>query len=177
MEPIEWLSKEQLLKHKTRLSVTKYEIKIKRKLPRLLVDQYYVGGNDLRNMLLSPKSKTRENKLSYMYCASCNLSLNDKNKKAPPRHVIANGFVIGSVPCAILPECDITELLAAMIVSLRPFNYLMSYYGDARKSIQGHHYFFEQTVEYIGRLLQTYFTRSNMNPHVYCILCGRFILK
>jgi len=29
----------------------------------------------------------------------------------------------------------------------------------------------------MGGLLQNYFARSNMNPHVYCILCGNFILK
>ena len=98
-------------------------------------------------------------------------------KRAPPRHAIANGFVIGSVPSTILPECDLTELLAAMIAPLRPFNYAMSYSGGAHKSIKGHHSFFEQNVEHIGGLLQNYFVTSNMNPHVYCILCGGFTLK
>ena len=178
MEPIEWLSKEQLLKHKVRLSVANYESFFNRKLPSVLVDQYNVGDIDLRHMLLSPRAKTKGNKLNYTCCTSCKLSLSDsKAKTAPPRHAIANGFVIGSVPSTILPECDITELLAAMIAPLRPFNYAMSYSGGVHKSIKGHHSFFEQNVEHIGGLIQNYFATGNMNPHVYCIPCGRFTLK
>jgi len=178
IEPIEWLSKEQLLKHKVRLSVANYESFFNRKLPSVLVDQYNVEDIDLRHMLLSPRAKTKDNKLIYMCCTSCKLSLSDsKAKTAPPRHAITNGFVIGSVPSTILPECDITELLAAMIAPVRPFNYAMSYSGGAHKSIKGHHSFFEQNVEHIGGLIQNYFATGNMNPHVYCILCGRFTLK
>ena len=104
-----------------------------------------MGDTDLRYMLLSPRAKSKDNKQNFMCCNPCKLSLSHKNtNKSPPRHAIANGFVIGTVPSTILPECDITELLAAMIAPLRPFNYaMMSYSGGAHKSMKGHHYFFE----------------------------------
>ena len=82
-----------------------------------------------------------------MCCTSCKLSLSDsKAKTAPPRHAIANEFVIDSVPSTILPECNMTELLAAMIAPSRPFNYAMSYSGGAHKSIKGHQSFLNRML-------------------------------
>ena len=39
MEPIEWVSKEDLLRHKNCLSAENYELFFKRKIPNLIVDQ------------------------------------------------------------------------------------------------------------------------------------------
>eukprot|EP00562_Extubocellulus_spinifer_P030714 CAMPEP_0178713792 /NCGR_PEP_ID=MMETSP0699-20121125/19639_1 /TAXON_ID=265572 /ORGANISM="Extubocellulus spinifer, Strain CCMP396" /LENGTH=41 /DNA_ID= /DNA_START= /DNA_END= /DNA_ORIENTATION= len=36
-------------------------------------------------------------------------------EKAPPRLSIANGFAIGKIPDEILPQEEITDVLAAMI--------------------------------------------------------------
>ena len=93
MKPIERISNERLLKHKVRLSVTNYDSCFKRKLPSVLGDQYCIEDTALRHMVLSPKTKTKDNKLKYMCCTSCNLSLSgNKIKMSPPRHAIENGL-------------------------------------------------------------------------------------
>ena len=144
MEPIEWVSK-KLLKHKNCLRVENYELFVKRKLPSLIFDQHFVGDIEFRNMLLSPRSNDKDGKLNYTCWSSCKLSLNNKNiKNNLSRYAIANVYIIDTIPSTILPEHEITELLVAMIASLRPFSYEISYSGGAHKSIQGNHSFFEQ---------------------------------
>ena len=80
---------------------------------------------------------------------------NMTNKKLPPKFAIANGFVIGSMPkvlqlttangkkkSRVIPECEVTDLLKAMIAPVRPYRLIFSYIGGAQKSLRGNYQFF-----------------------------------
>ena len=76
----------------------------------------------------------------------------------------------------MLPEDEITDLLAAIIAPVRPFMHVLSYSGGQHKSIKGNVTFFQNNVFHTGSVLNNYL-KTGANPNVYCVLCGRFTPK
>ena len=180
MSPI---SKENLLQFEDKLGVKRYEDHYGRKLKQQLKEQYQVADKQLHGLLLSPRSRCREDG-RYDACRACHRSLKSKNVKSPPKFSISNGFVIGSIP-EVLKYCTkegkkivyefgekkLTDLLCAMIAVVRPFGYVFSYTANAFNSIKGHITFFDMDQQYVGGVIN-YF-RQIRKSNVFCVLCGR----
>ena len=174
-DDLKWIEKTVLLEHQRRLSRSEYEIHHSLLLPTSLKEQYMVDDPELSQLLLSPRARRKDD--SYMCCSACKTSLRPSNvNSSPPRHAIANGFVIGRVPETVLPEDEITDLLAAIIAPVRPFMHVLSYSGGQHKSIKGNVTFFQNNVFHTGSVLNNYL-KTGANPNVYCVLCGRFTPK
>ncbi len=92
------LTKEQILLHKKRLSVDSYKEYYETTLKPKVTKQYQINVDDLKGMLLSPRSRKYPNR--YATCSVCfsGMQSHMATKKTPPKFSIANGFVIGSVP-------------------------------------------------------------------------------
>ncbi len=80
------------------------------------------------------------------------------NKRTPPKFAIANGFVIGSFPQKIeftnkdgqrkarnINGHELTDLLKAMLVPVRPYGCVFAYSGGSQKSITGNYHFLRWT--------------------------------
>jgi hypothetical protein len=131
-----------------------------------------VDDLELKKLLLSPRAR-KEND-SYMCCTSCKVSLRPHMVDcAPPRLAIANGFAIGKIPDNLIPEEEMTDVLAAMIAPVRPFMHIISYQGGQHRTISGSVTFFQNNVTHTGGVLQNYL-QTGANPNVYCMMCGRF---
>jgi len=172
-EAVEFISGEELLEHQSRLGVTEYEAYHGPLRPSLR-KQYQVDDEKLHDLLLSPRSR-REGR-RYVCCEQCKESLRDTPSRriiGPPKHSIANGFVIGEVPEETLKEEEITELLSALIAPIRPFMHVISYMGGQHKTIRGHVMLFHNDIIHTGSVIQNYL-RTGANPNVYCVLCGTF---
>jgi flagellar biosynthesis GTPase FlhF len=126
---ITWVKKEVLLKHVHRLGRHAFEVHNAMVLPDSLKKQYMVEDDELKHLLLSPRARRREDDGSYMCCKQCSDSLRDHMLKSssPPRHAIANELVIGCIPEDILSEEEITDVLAAMLATVRPFIHVVSF--------------------------------------------------
>jgi hypothetical protein len=61
-------------------------------------NQYMINDGNLKELLLSPRSRKNQNE--YYACSCCFSGLQQKmiRNKFPPKFAIANGFVIGSIP-------------------------------------------------------------------------------
>jgi hypothetical protein len=96
MEPVFGITSEKLRKHTHRIGVASYNEYYGTTLKSELVRQYSVEG--LSGLLLSPRARCRGDQ--YDICNACNGAMNKQSRKrdSPPKHVIANGFVIGSIP-------------------------------------------------------------------------------
>jgi hypothetical protein len=70
------------------------------------------------------------------------------NKRTPPKFAIANGFVIGSFPGEIeftnkdgnrhvrnINNNELTDLLKAMLVPVRPYGCVFAYFGGSQTSL------------------------------------------
>jgi hypothetical protein len=77
-------------------------------------------------------------------------------KKDPPKFAISNGFVIGSLLEVLhwtstngdrmkrrINDHEVTDLLKAILVPVRPYGCEFSYSGGAQKSVKGNNQFFE----------------------------------
>jgi hypothetical protein len=172
LDEMQWIHKETLLQHSMRLGLKEYEEHHSVALPESLKLQYMVDDPQLKHLLLSPRARRHNNE--YMCCISCKTSLRPHMiETAPPRLSIANGFVIGKIPDEILPQEEITDILAAMIAPVRPFMHIVSYSGGQHRTIKGSVTFFQNNVAHTGAVLQNYL-RTGANPNVYCVMCGRF---
>jgi hypothetical protein len=172
---ITWVKKEVLLKHVHRLGRHAFEVHNAMVLPDSLKKQYMVEDDELKHLLLSPRARRREDDGSYMCCKQCSDSLRDHMLKSssPPRHAIANELVIGCIPEDILSEEEITDVLAAMLATVRPFIHVVSFSGGQSKTMKGTVTFFQNNVSHTGSVLDNYL-KTGANPNVYCVMCGRF---
>ena len=130
------------MKNTEKLGIETFENNFNCKIPSELKRQYdcSITDKELNGLLLSNRSN--RSKKGYMCCSSCHLSLtHNKSVKGPPRYSIANGFLIGHIPKNVMEEIDITELVSAMIVPIRPLSYALSFSGGALKTLKGHHTF------------------------------------
>jgi hypothetical protein len=106
-------------------------------------------------------------------------------KKDPPKFAIANGFVIGSLPEVLhwtstngdrmkrkINDHDLTDLLKAMLVPVRPYGCVFSYSGETQKYIKGNFHFFEMDQNRIGGDMNK-FNKSRFGDNICCVLCGR----
>ena len=158
-----WIHKNTLLQHKSRLQI--------QDLNPNLQQCYKVDDHELDGLLLSPRARVKITG-EYLCCSQCNKALKiDKMDKNPPKFAIANNFAIGSLPQYL--SNLLTDVTSPLLSPIRPFVYVMSYYGGAHKSITGSYSFFNQDVEKnIGTLNYHANTTSSMN--VYVVMSGNF---
>ena len=92
----QYVSKKSIMAHTHRLSVESYEKHYKTTLHADLVKQYEIS--DMPGLLLSPRACRVGD--DFHVCTSCRWStrLCKKTRINPPKHSIANGFVIGHIP-------------------------------------------------------------------------------
>ena len=155
LEPKEKVSKEQLLDNSDRLCISQNEDHFGIQLHPLLVKQYQVDDNDLKHLLLSPRSRYNNDSGTYQCCQSCYRSLTSSKREevvTPPKLAIANGFAIGQIPDvltytnrnnesftrAINLDSDLDEKMCAAIAPIRPFGFVHAFTGGSQKSITGH---------------------------------------
>ena len=199
LEPVKYLTKEQILINKDRISVESFESHYVVQLNEELKSQYQVRDEDLHGILLSPRG-VREHPqgvYSYICCNSCYNSMVTgcrEEKQNPPKFAIANGFVIGHIPRTDLtyhdsegqphslrlpfdPERDLDDLICSAISPVRPYGYVHAYQGGSQKSITGHFSFFSVDQSHVGGVLNKYKNVGNneMQPskNIFVVLCGR----
>jgi len=85
-----------------------------------------------------------------------------KNKdKSPPKLSIANGFVIGEFPIlqyvdanGIIQdfdvECDLTDVMRAILSPTRAHGYIIAYTGGKQRSLMGHFQCYEVDQAKLG---------------------------
>jgi hypothetical protein len=61
-------------------------------------NQYMINDENLKDLLLSPRSRKNQNGYSTWACYLSGMQPNMTSKRFPPKFAIANGFVIGSMP-------------------------------------------------------------------------------
>lgn len=97
---MKFIDKLVLLCHSDQLSVSTYkEYYDELPLHPEEVNQYQVDDDDLKHLLLSPRSRLHDQ--GYECCESCYGSLHyskRRNQDNPPKYAIANSFVIGHLP-------------------------------------------------------------------------------
>ena len=119
--------------HREWIGVESYESFYGATLKDELVKQYEVEG--LPGLLLSPRARRRGDKFDC--CLSCFNSMRASNVESdsPPKHAIANGFVIGTIPKVITTinedgsedhtpldkEEDLTDVFCSFLSSTRAF--------------------------------------------------------
>ena len=189
MEKIEFIETQQLLINSDKLSVSSYkEYYDGVPLHPELVRQYQVADDDLKHLLLSPRSRLHHN--GYECCKSCYRSLavtkKEINEYNPPRYAIANGFAIGHIPLMISfvgkngelhtreidAERDLSDLICAAISPVRPFGYVHAYTAGSQKSIKGHFSLFSVNQSHVGGALHKYCS-TGAGKNIYVVLCGR----
>ena len=179
------LTPNQISQHRRRLSVKAYESYYGHELKPELRKQYQVNNNNLKDLLLSPRS--RKYKDGYVTCERCAIAMRSNliNKITPPKFAIANGFVIGSFPAEIefvnkegetvkrkIEENELTDILKAMMAPVRMYGYVFAYSGGSQKSIQGNFQFFEMDQNKIGAVM-SHLNQAGIGEHIYVVLCGR----
>ena len=179
------LTPDQISQHRRRLSVKAYESYYGHELKPELRKQYKVSNKNLKDLLLSPRS--RKYKDGYVTCERCAIAMRSNliKKITPPKFAIANGFVIGSFPSEIefvnkegetvkrkIEENELTDILKAMMAPVRMYGYVFAYSGGSQKSIQGNFQFFEMDQNKIGAVM-THLNQAGIGEHIYVVLCGR----
>ena len=153
-----------------------------------LVRQYQVADDDLKHLLLSPRSRLHHN--GYECCESCYRSLAVTKKESTeynhPKYAIANGFAIGHIPLMISfvgkngelhtreinAERDLSDLICAAISPVRPYGYVHAYTAGSQKSIKGHFSLFSVDQSHVGGALHKY-RSTGAGKNIYVVLCGR----
>jgi hypothetical protein len=184
-ETIHKLTNNQISKHSNRLSVQTYKSCHGQVLKPELRKQYQVNVDGLKDMLLLPQSRKYNN--CYATCACCYKGMcpNLANKRTLPKFAIANGFMIGSFPREIeytnmdgkrnvrdINDNELTDLLKAMLASVRPYGCVFAYSGGSQKSIRGNYQFFEMDQNRLGAVIN-HLNQAGIGEHIYCVLCGR----
>ena len=181
-EEICYLTKVQLTKNTHRIGVKSYDefYHEKYNYPKLhpeLVKQYKV--DDMEGLLLSQRSQYSSLHGGYETCKSCFDSLKKSSTKSPPKHAIANGFVIGYIPREVFldPKTGkmrpMNDVLCAMLAPTRAYGYTFSYFGGAQQSIQGHYMFYEVNQTHVGSVVNN-IHNTGANPHIHVVLGGRY---
>lgn len=190
MEEVKYISKEQLIENADRLSVSSYEEHFCISLKRELVCQYEVEDDDLRGILLSPRSQCRDG-VNYQCCVSCYNSCTrgkkDDELSSPPKFAIANGFAIGHIPNIIsFPdkqgdvirreinhEKDLTDVICGSISPVRPFGRVFAFHGGKQKSVKGQFSLFSVDQSHVGGVINKYRNIDNAHKNIFVVLCGR----
>ena len=180
-EPVRRLNKNRLTPHNERLGVKNYKKYYKLKdMPEDLRNYYKV--KEYPDMLLSPRANMNKN--GYSCCATCDNSMNKRDKKKkPPKLSIANGFVIGDFPkiqytddngqlCEFSVESDLSEVMRALLAPTRTHGYVMAFTGGKHRSIMGHYQFFEMDQTRLGGAIN-HIRHNEKRQHVFCMLSGR----
>ncbi len=173
MEKVEIIEKQELLLNSFKLSVSSYEEYYDRvPLHPESVKQYQVDDDDLKRLLLSPRSRLHQN--GYECCESCYISLavtkKESNEYNPSRYAIANGFALGHIPLVISfvrkhdkfntreinAERDLSDLVCVAISPVRPFGYVHAYTAGSQKSIKVHFSLFRIDQSQVGGALHKY---------------------
>ncbi|KAL7554752.1 hypothetical protein ACHAWF_018291, partial [Thalassiosira exigua] len=178
------INKDELITMDSKLGVESYQT-YHGAMKDELIHQYEIEG--VEGLLLSPRA--RHDGDTFEACEQCVRSLRNKRfgGHIPPKYAIANGFAIGHIPSKIpatgldgkkfiatVTEEDLTDVLCAFLSPVRAFGYVFVYTaGGAHKSIRGHYSFYQVDHNHIGSVLN-YYQGARANPHVYCVLCGRF---
>ena len=197
---MKYLTKEQIIQNKNRISVESFEQHYVVELSEVLESQYRVEDEDLHGILLSPRGAQKcplTEVVSYCCCGSCYNSMTSRSKdekQNPPKFAIANGFVIGHIPRTDLtyhdsngqpqslpdkfdPERDLDDLICAAISPVRPYGYVHAYQGGSHKSITGHFSFFSVDQSHVGGVLNKYKSVGNSerqpSTNIFVVLCGR----
>lgn len=187
-DSIKYLQAGEIRKHKRRIGVDSYNAYYKTKLHPDLVKHYRVSGLD--GILLSPSSKKTSN--GYVTCSTCysGMSPSHRNKPAPPKFSIANGFVIGSIPKTVSYEDNegrlknvdveneehVTEVLRAYLAPIRPYGHIFAYSGGAHQAIRGHFSYFEMDQSHLCGVMNC-IDPDNAGKTIYCMNCGRMTPK
>jgi hypothetical protein len=157
IEPKKRITKERLMGNSNRLCVSQYEEHFGIQLHPLLIEQYQVVDDDLKHLLLSPRSKCHKG--TYQCCQSCYTSLTSSRNEeisTPPKFEIANGFAIGHIPeiltftdrsgesvtRTIDIENNLDEKICVAIAPVCPYGFVHAFTGGSQKSITGHFLFF-----------------------------------
>ena len=122
-EEVRTLSAKTLLAQSSRISVKSYEEFHEVQLKEDLVLQYQISGSGLEGLLLSPRARqttSADGDVCYDACSNCAQSWAATECNAPPKHAIANGFAIGSVPESIVSIKDISEEMCALLYFITP---------------------------------------------------------
>ena len=91
-----------------------------------------------------------------MSCSSCYSGMQPKmvKKKTPPKHAVANGFVIGCFPLKNtftnkdggktkrdIKEEDLTDIMRATLAPVRPYGYIFAWTAGSQQQLRGHIHF------------------------------------
>lgn len=187
-EPICYLTKEQIMKHESRLGVDTYNEAHGCVLPESLVAQYQI--EDLKGLLLSPRAPRKGDK--FMTCSFCHSGMKsgNANKSKPPKLSIANGFAIGSIPQELVfqdkssgnqkrtstvdtttQKSKLTDIIFAAIAPVRPYAHIYSYSGGQHKTIRGNFQFFETDQNKIAGALK-HLQSSGITSNIYIVITG-----
>ena len=201
LEPVKYLTKEQILSNKSRISVESFESHYVVELNEKVKGQYQVEEEDLHGILLSPRGVKKDpvtKAYSYCCCSTCYSSMVSgckEEKQNPPKFAIANGFVIGHIPRIHMgfydsnhnyidlpkptfdPDEYLDDLICAAISPVRPYGYVHAYQGGSQKSITGHFSFFSVDQSHVGGVLNKYKSAGNSerqpSTNIFVVLCGR----
>ena len=168
VEKIYWLTTEQIKLKESYLSVNYFQCNTGKVIPDELREQYKIHNNEqLSNLLLSPRS-TQDNGAS-MSCFTCYTNIRKKDVKKPPKFGISNGWVIGSVPENVI-DGEVNDILSSSVARVRMFANVYSYSAGAHKAIKGHHVFFVNDPEHVGKSFD-FMLRSGVQPDIYIMIC------
>ena len=71
-----------------------------------------------------------------------------------------------------IEDDDLTDLVKAILVPVRPYGSVFLYSGGAQKSIRGNYQFFEMDQNRLGGVMN-HLNKAGIGEHIYCVLCGR----
>ena len=132
--------------------------------------QYKIDDNKhLSDLLLSPRA--RQINGTFMSCSTCYTNISRKSAIKPPRFGISNGWVIGTIPRDVI-DGEVSDILSSVVARVRIFANVYSYSAGAHKAIQGHHVFFVNDPEHVGKSFD-FMLRSGVQPDIYVMICGR----
>ena len=187
VEKVYMISKDIILQNKARISVQAFEAHFGMILNPIVVEQYQVDDIDLHGILLSPRAFNDDN--GYECCESCRDAMRpSKQENAgthPPKHAIANGFVIGHIPQILwidgedeprrsgLTDESFNDAMRVALSLQRPYGFIFAFTGGAQQSIMGQYSFFETNQELMGSTVNRY-RQSGANDHILIVLAGRF---
>ena len=141
-DEIKFVRKTTILKNEHVLSIDYFNKSTNMAISPALQQQYQINDTDLQHLLLSPRSRRKNDR--YICCNSCARFMQKGKAEKAPKFAIFNGFAIGQIPDSIknqLGDKEISDILAAMISKYRFLIYVFCYYGGAHKAIKGHHTF------------------------------------
>jgi SHAQKYF class myb-like DNA-binding protein len=185
------LSKQRITRFKNQLGVDSYN-EHHGELHQEVVKQYQVAG--LEGLLLSPRSRRSINPdngdITFEVCSQClnGMKSADEGRESPPKHAIANGFAIGSIPTTFAVKIDgkletfevndemISALLSAAIAPVRPHAWIFSYTAGQCQKICGNYQFFEADLSRMGGAF-SYLRESWQCDQILVVLSGAMTPK